>query len=348
MTAALPPPALKRILSTLAVALAAACCTPVIASQTEGAGGSDPQLTPHETRAWLTRIHDAASHRNFQGTFVVSTGAAVSSSRIAHFCVGSSQFERIESLDGQMRRVFRHDDVVHTLWPRSRVALVEQRKWVTTFPALLQTGDDRIATFYEVRSQGAQRLAGRDADVLQLRPKDELRYGYRLWADRQTGLLLRVEVLGERGAVLESSAFSDLTIGVRAQPDTILLPMKKLDGYRIVHPALTPAHLGTEGWTLRQDVPGFEQVDCVRRPLGGGDEGEGMAQVLQAIYSDGLTHVSVFIEPYSPARHPAALQVAFGATQTLMRRLGNWWVTVVGDVPAATLHRFAGALEYKR
>ena len=296
------------------------------------------------------RIHDAASHRNFQGTFVVSAGGAVSSSRIAHFCVGASQFERIESLDGQMRRVFRHDDVVHTLWPRSRVALVEQRNLLATFPALLQTGDDRIVSFYDVRAQGTERMAGRDADVLLLRPKDNRRYGYRLWADRDTGLLLRVEVLGEHGEVLESSAFSDLTIGVKAQPDSVLLPMKKLEGYRVVRPSLTPARFDAEGWTLRQGVPGFEQVSCVRRLLTGvtdGDE-DAAAQVLQTIYSDGLTHVSVFIEPYDPARHLRGMQAAIGATQTLMRRLGGWWVTVVGDVPAATLHQFADALEYKK
>jgi sigma-E factor negative regulatory protein RseB len=124
-------------------------------------GAIDVPIDAREVRAWLVRIHNAASHRNFQGTFVVSAGGAVSSARIAHFCVGASQFERIESLDGQMRRVFRHDDVVHTLWPQSRVALVEQRDLLATFPALLHTGDDRIVSFYEMRAQGTERMAGR-------------------------------------------------------------------------------------------------------------------------------------------------------------------------------------------
>jgi sigma-E factor negative regulatory protein RseB len=249
-----------------------------------------------------------------------------------------------------MRSVFRHDDVVHTLWPKGRVALVEQRSMFATFPALLQKGGDRIAAFYDVRSQGTQRMAGREADVLLLRPKDGLRYGYRLWADGETGLLLRAEVLGQSGEVLESSAFSDLSIGVKAQTDSVLLPMNKLDGYRILNPRLTPAHLEGEGWTLRQGVPGFEQVSCVRRPLTAMEGGDDAAatRVLQAIYSDGLTHVSVFIEPYDPARHLRALQAVSGATQTLMRRLGDWWVTVVGEVPAATLHRFANALEHRK
>jgi sigma-E factor negative regulatory protein RseB len=58
--------------------------------------------------------------------------------------------------------------------------------------------------------------------------------------------------------------------------------------------------------------------------------------------------VSVFIEPYDPSRHPRDMHTAVGATQTLMRRHGEWWVTVVGDVPAATLRQFANALEYKK
>jgi sigma-E factor negative regulatory protein RseB len=309
-----------------------------------------PPIEARAVQAWLMRIHNAASHRNFQGTFVVSAGGAVSSARIAHFCVGASQFERIESLDGQMRHVFRHDDVVHTLWPKSRVALVEHRDLLATFPALLQAGDDRIVQFYEARLQPAERMAGREADLLWLRPKDSRRYGYRLWADRETGLLLRVEVLGERGEVLESSAFSDVTIGIKAQPDSVLLPMRKLDGYRVLRPTLTPARLETEGWALRQGVPGFEQVSCVKRPLAGPADNahDDATQALQSIYSDGLTYVSVFIEPYDAVRHPRAIHTAIGATQTLMRRQGDWWVTLVGDVPAATLRDFAAALEYKK
>jgi sigma-E factor negative regulatory protein RseB len=157
-------------------------------------------------------------------------------------------------------------------------------------------------------------------------------------------------VLGERGEVLEASAFSDLSIGVRAHPDAVLVPMKKLDGYRVLRPTLTPARLDAEGWALRQGVPGFELVSCVRRLLGGMADGDEVAasQALQAIYSDGLTHVSVFIEPYDPALHLRGVQASIGATQTLMRRLGGWWVTLVGDVPAATLHQFADALVYKK
>lgn len=308
------------------------------------------EVEPREVRGWLSRIQDAAQQRNFQGTYVVSAGGTVSSARIAHYGIGANQFERIEALDGEMRHVLRYNEVVHTLWPKSRLALIEQREPLASFPALLQAGDDRIAAYYELRQRGVDRMAGRDADLLLLRPRDSYRYGYRLWTDRETGLLLRVEILGEHGEVLESSAFSEVSIGVRPQPDSVLVPMKKLDGYRVLRANATPARLEAEGWSLRQAVPGFVPVSCVRRPLGGqpGDEADAAVPVLQSIYSDGLTHVSLFIEAYDPARHRRDMHTAIGASQTLMRRHGDWWITAMGDVPASTLRQFVNALEYKK
>ncbi|HEV8312899.1 MAG TPA: MucB/RseB C-terminal domain-containing protein [Burkholderiaceae bacterium] len=314
----------------------------------QAAGPAPAKAEPREVRSWLMRIHDAASHRNFQGTFVVSSGGSVSSSRIAHFCEGNQQFERIDALDGQARHVFRHNDVVHTLWPVNHLAVVEQRDLLTSFPALLQAGSDRLSENYELVAAGSDRVAGHEADVLRVKPRDALRYGYRLWADKDSGLLLRAEVLGEHDEVLESSAFSEVTIGVRPQPDAVLQPMRKLEGYRVLRSQLQRTQLEAEGWALKQAVPGFRSVSCVKRPLDGSAEPEaGGAQVLQAIYSDGLTYVSIFIEPFNPQRHTRSMQTVIGATQTMMRRQGDWWITVMGDVPVATLRQFAVALERK-
>lgn len=306
---------------------------------------------PSDVRAWLLRIHDAASRRNFQGTFVVSGGGNVASARISHFCQGPNQYERIESLDGRQRKVFRFNNVVHTIWPVSHVAMIEQRGILNSFPALLQGGDDGIAEWYEVRAEGSARVAGHEADVLAIHARDPHRYGYRLWADRASGLLLRAEVIGERGDVLETSAFSEVTIGIRSQPETVLHAMKKLDGYRVVKPVLTPTRLEFEGWTMRQVAPGFRQVSCVSRQMDAPDDVAGAApppSVIQSIYSDGLTYVSVFIEPYRAERHPKPMFVSLGATSTLSQRQGDWWVTIVGDTPPATLRIFAAALERRK
>ena len=343
---------LSRTLLAMAMALALTLAVLAPCAVAQGVSNAAPPAAPaREVRAWLLRIHEAASRHNFQGTFVVSSAGHVASARIAHYEEGSNQFERIESLDGRARNVFRHNDVVHTLWPGSRVALIEKRGLLNSFPALLQGGDDGITDSYDVRPDEPERVAGHEANVLIVKPKDALRYGYRLWADKGSGLLLRVDVIGERGEVLETSAFSDVTIDIRAQPDSVLQAMKRLDGYRVLRPVLRQTALEAEGWAMRPTAPGFRRVSCVSRQIDAANDGgadPGGPPVLQTIYSDGLTYVSVFIEPFRPQLHVRPMIASIGATQTLSQRQGEWWVTVVGDVPAATLRLFASALERKK
>jgi sigma-E factor negative regulatory protein RseB len=127
--------------------------------------------------------------------------------------------------------------------------------------------------------------------------------------------------------------------------------MRKLEGYRVVRPVLTPTRLEAEGWTMRELAPGFRPVGCVSRQIEalGDAAGEGAAPpVIQSIYSDGLTYVSVFIEPYRAARHAKPMFAAIGATSTLSQRHGDWWVTIIGDTPPATLKIFAAALERRK
>lgn len=334
--------------SLRALATMGALCAPAMFVQAAGSAEVSP-IEPAQMRVWLMKIHDAARRQNFQGTFVVSSGNTVSSARIAHYADGGSQFERIESLDGQARSVFRHNELVQTFWPQLRVALVEQRYPLTTFPALLQAGGDQIAEFYEMRLlRAADRVAGHAAVALSLQPRDALRFGYRLWSEKESGLLLRVDTVDDRGAVLETSAFSDVEIGGKPQPDVVTQAMKKLDGYQVLRPKLSTTRLEAEGWSVRTVTPGFRQVHCVRRPLDsaarppapGSD-----AEVVQTIYSDGLTYVSIFIEKFDPERHASSASQVIGATHTLTRRTADAWITVVGDVPDVTLRAFAEALE---
>ena len=295
------------------------------------------------------RIHDAAAHSNYVGTYVNSAGGSVISSRVAHFCdAHNNELERIDALDGEARGILRINDQVRTLWPRQRVAVIEPVDPRASFPSLVSGSEKRIPDFYELRPESSERIAGRDADRLLLKARDSERYDHVIWADRATGLLLRVDVqVG--GRTLESSGFSDVQIGVRPDPGAIYAELHRTDGYRVVKPLMEPTKLETEGWTLQPRLvpPGFQTIGCVRRalPMPGADGGQ--ARVLQTIFSDGLTHVSLFIEPYQPQRHRSEGLTAIGATNTLTRREKDFWITVVGDVPPATLDQFVHALDRK-
>lgn len=294
-----------------------------------------------DARSWLARMHAAAMHGNYQGTLVVSAGGQMSSSRVAHYCVGDQSFERMEALDGRQQRVYRVNELVHTLWPQSRTAVVEQRAALSSLPSATQTVEPSALEQYDLRTEGSERIAGRDAQVFLLQPRDALRYAQRVWADRASGLMLRADVIGPGRAVLESAAFSEVEIGVRPQPGPIVQAARRLDGYRVLRPEQHSARLEAEGWTLDRPVPGFRLAQCMRRPL---DGDAGGTPVLQAVFTDGLTHVSLFIEPAEPRRDFADLTAQFGATATLRQRRGDHWLTLMGDVPPQTLQAFAHAL----
>ena len=327
-----------------------ALCVALAALQAAHAGASEPQgrpMPPAEARKWLARIHAAAHDRNYQGTLVFSVDGALSSARVAHFSEGGQSYERVEALDGRMQQTFRHNDRVYTLWPQSRTAVVEERdpRQASLRPVI----EPRAEEQYELREQGSEHVAGREAQILLLSPRDANRFAQRLWIDSRSGLVLRADVLGPRQQVLESSAFSQVDIDVKPKPQSVLQPMKHLDGYRKVRPAQASTSLEHEGWALNAGVPGFELIHCARRTLDPVEGGAAPASVVQAVFSDGLTQVSMFIEPLDRTRHVRPLQTQVGATHTLMQPVGSdWWVTVVGDVPAGTLKRFHQALERRR
>jgi sigma-E factor negative regulatory protein RseB len=337
--------ALRRSLGTWLCAASVAAAWPV---QAQTAASATPGGAQSDLRSWMARVQRAAAVLNYQGTLVSNAAGVVSSSRVAHYCEGKQRYERIDVLDGEARQVLRHNDVTQTVWPRARVAVIEQRLTMPDFPGL-PPADARADDTYELRLLGTERVAGHEAQVLMLKPRDARRFAQRLWAEQSSGLLLRADVLGPRGEVLESASFSDVVIGGKPNPDLVRHSMRKLDGYRIVRPAATRTKLDAEGWSVAHPVPGFQLVGCMRRELGALEEPAASAgtQVLMAVFSDGLTHVSVFVEPYDAQRHkPVA--TSLGATHTVMTRSGDWWITAMGDVPMATVQLFSAALERRR
>jgi sigma-E factor negative regulatory protein RseB len=115
-----------------------------------------------------------------------------------------------------------------------------------------------------------------------------------------------------------------------------------------VHHTPVPVRLEDEGLVLARVPAGFRQLGCVRRPIDpmAAANGPAPAPALQAVYSDGLVRVSIFIEPLQPGRQRQPLATQLGATHTLMKPLAErWWVTLMGDVPAETLKAFMTGLE---
>jgi sigma-E factor negative regulatory protein RseB len=315
---------------------------------TQAVAAAPPATDPHPgdgrgertVNEWLARMHDASRVRSYIGTFVVSSSnGAMSSARIWHACDGRRTVERIESLSGERRSTFRRDEEVLTFLPQTHTVRRERRESLGEFPEPLKPDESPIPEFYAAHRVGSERVAGFEADVVQVLPKDGLRYGYRIWSEQKTGLMVKLQTLDESGRVLEQAAFSELQINAPVRIERLSQMMSVPAGWRVEKPQAVKTTAAAEGWALKAAVAGFKPMNCYKRP----DEG-----VLQWIFSDGLASVSLFIEDYDRERHVQEGVFASGATHTLTRRVQDWWVTVVGEVPPQTLQAFALGLERRR
>ncbi|MGH8848159.1 MAG: MucB/RseB C-terminal domain-containing protein, partial [Polaromonas sp.] len=205
----------------------------------------------------------------------------------------------------------------------------------------------RIADFYKVRQDGVERVAGVEADIIALVPKDHLRFGYRVWTEQKKGLVVKLQTLDTDGKVLEQAAFSELQLDAPVKMDKLLQMMGKVEGYRVEKPVLVKTTASAEGWILKAPVAGFKSMSCYKRPATAANAATG-EDPLQWIFSDGLASVSIFVEPFDRQRHDKESSLSLGATQTITRRLETYWVTVMGEVPMTTLRLFANGLERKK
>ncbi|MFT3717993.1 MucB/RseB C-terminal domain-containing protein [Pseudorhodoferax sp.] len=293
---------------------------------------------------WLRRMHDASRKRTYSGSFVVSSDAMLASARIWHACEGEQQIERVDALSGPPRMTFRRNDHVVTFLQDAKVARIEKREALGLFPNLLQAVDSSIPEFYTVRQLGQDRAAGFEADIVLIKPKDKLRYGYRIWSEKKSGLVLKLQTLDHDGRVLEQAAFSELQIDAPVRLSALARMMDKTAGYRIERLETRVVDPADEGWELREPVPGFQAMHCIKRAAHAG----AAPTIVQWVFSDGLASVSLFLEPLDPQRVAKPGLVAMGATQSLMQRHQGWWLTAVGEVPPATLKAFASALQRSR
>ncbi len=340
-----------RIFSLLIAAAVFPMLTDSAAAQTgveaPGSGAAvEVKTTERSVGDWLLRMHEASRQRTYMGTFVVQAGSQLSSARIWHACDGEQQMERVESLTGTPRSTFRRNDQVMTFLPASRVAISEKRESLGLFPNLLQAANSSIAKLYRVQTVGHERVAGLDADVVRLSPLDNLRFGYRIWSERKTGLVVKLQTLDAQGRVMEQAAFSELQLDAPVSMANLTRLMGSTEGYRVEKPVLVKTSPGEEGWALKKEVPGFKSMSCFRRARAAATATPQDA-TFQWIFSDGLASVSLFVDAYDASRHASPGHRAMGATHTLTQRMGIWWLTAVGEVPLHTLSAFALALERK-
>lgn len=281
---------------------------------------------------WLARL--ARTDRlNYRGVLTYTRGDHQESLRVTHGTYRGELYERLEHLDGDHREVIRYGEQLTCIQLGQRLDRLLHRH-------LLKAGLADLEPYYAISVGEEIRIAGRSAVTLNIKPRDEFRFGYRLALDRDTGLPLRSEALDHRGQVLERLQFVDIEIGDALKQEWVGATMpaaaqgasNPMPIERIIEEEQMP-------WKPRWLPPGFALALAPHR------RGEDALT-----YSDGLAVLSVFIETAKeplPRDDGSATQGATVAyTRPLQVGATPQLIVIVGEVPAETARRVANSVTW--
>jgi sigma-E factor negative regulatory protein RseB len=294
--------------------------------------------TAQEARDWLERMGRAVDELNYRGTFVHVLDGTVETLHIVHRNADGRSGERIVSLGGPGREIVRQGSLVQGIFPDRRVVLFETRSDVSSLVSALPSQTTDLEPHYEITLGGTDRVAERAVQILEIKPRDEYRYGYRLWLDRETAMPLQSTLIDEQGEVVEQILFTDIEVPADIPADA-LEPTIDTTGFTTLRaPQSTP--LAAEiPWRAAAVPGGFKLSVATQGPMAGSD-----TPVEHLVYSDGLATVSVFIE--APATN-ADVQDGFstaGSMNAYSLTLRGRKVTAVGEVPRQTVRTIASSL----
>jgi len=285
-----------------------------------------------EAQDWLQRLGQAEQQQSFQGTFVYERNGSFSTHNIWHRVQDGKVRERLIQLDGSAQEVVRIDGRTQCVSGVLVAGLGDSPD-----AAARALDPQKLKNWYDLAIIGKSRVAGRQAVIVSVTPKDQHRYGFELHLDRETGLPLKSLLLNEKGQLLERFQFTRLDTAdvpedaeLRPSPDCkpVVLDSDKAS-------AVKTAQTWHSDWL----PPGFELTSSSARK-----DPETKSMVNSLLYDDGLARFSVFLEPLNGAT-VTDTRTQLGPTVAVSRRLttpdGEMMVTVVGEIPIGTAERIA-------
>lgn len=285
---------------------------------------------------WLNRAAAAAKQLNYSGIYVYHQSEHVEVLRVLHRIDAAGEQEKVEVLDGAPRQFLRINNDVYCHLQDGKNVRLERNTARRFFPALLPIEPASLLDYYEAKLGATERVAGRPCQVVTLEPRDGYRYGFTLWLDKQTGLPLKSHIVNGHGNVVSMFVFSEIQIG--KAPDVQLF-RNDLTGKRIQNASLDiPAEVD---WSVTPP-PGFVQVQKAVRPLPGKK-----MPVTHLVFSDGLSVLSLFVEPADPKVQRLRGLSAEGAIGAYGREIDGYTVTTMGEVPNLALIETGNSVQRK-
>lgn len=296
---------------------------------------------------WLVNMSDAARNATYQGVVIYRGNDVFDTFRVTHRNQDGNELERITSLTGETRDILKENDKVICLFPNDRRMSVNRPTPKGLFPRLTPEHLNQIGQLYRFTDLGKARVAGRICHGVAVTPKDKFRYGYEIWADAESSVPLKVNMIGQNGVMLEQMMFTEVEFPSAIPDVAFQMPTAPADvapkptlPAMMAQPAQLPPPLiaapqvpsATAAWVLGQLPPGFRVTLREVREM---PDHRGTVEHL--LVSDGLTVISVFsAERPNPSKALNGVS-QIGAVNAYGRMIGSFHITVVGEAPPETV-----------
>lgn len=304
-----------------------------IAAARDNRDGRDPEAVE-----WLERISKASRDLPYTGVFVHQTLDNSSTSRVTHMLDRQGvEHEKIEALDGPLREIIRRNEEMFCYQPDLKTVRLDRRATGRFFPSLITGNPKAVAENYRVKMGPVERIAGYDCQWIFLEPKDEMRYAQKLCAEMGTGLLLRARTYNDRNQMLEQFMFTQLDVSGSVAKLSLKSRYEQSPGWQRDYSVKSQTADTDTGWIVKNLPAGFKKVMEMVRSLTGQTQ-----PISHLVFSDGLSHVSVFAEPSAVSGKVTASGASDDAPTTFaIRTVADYQVTVMGEVPLATVQLIA-------
>ena len=288
-----------------------------------------------------------ALHRvNYRGTFTYRRGDQMQGIKITHGVKEGREFERMVSLNGPAREIVRDNEQVRCDFQQDENLAVDQSIYPRPF-VLTDSGQlTDLEKLYQISGEKSGSIAGFGSYRLSLMPKDGYRYGYRFWiASTEPHLLLRSEMVGATGEILEQLLFTSLEI--------LTGPPKE---FAAITAQTEPSETANSSnmdvsrkfiWQVTQLPPGYRQESRRFSSMMPNEHRDGAQQKVEHhLFGDGFSSVSLFIERMADGTEvfqPVTSQM--GAVSLVSYPVDGYKIVVVGEVPLATAELIAHSIK---
>ena len=292
-------------------------------------------------QALIDEMSKASRDLNYDGVFIYRLGNQMETMRIIHKAGDDGSYEKLMSLTGSPREVIRNKEEVKCFFHEDKKVVVDKSRMGKLVSSYLPNPINAISEYYNFEIAGEDRVAGLDAWIVNIRPNDKYRYGYQLWIEKQSRLLLKSELKNPLGVTLEQIMFTQLNINNEID-DALLKPSVSGENFTWHNNAKAEniSVSSDKKWQVTSMPTGFTMSEQEKAALI-----IDQIPVDHFVYTDGLAMVSVYVEKIKEQNYANKGSSNFGGVNTYSTHVSGYQVTAVGEVPKATVQLIADSVK---